>query len=163
MFGPAIAIWSGLNPKHWPIARKVAAGPVVIVCLLSAVVVFGWSIAEEHQRLLVQSYQQHSAYEKTALRLPRLLADIQKDRYKLTIWSELNVEGPEITSTEARIDQALDDAGEMVAELGKQHAVTYLDEAVTRYGLTVPLQTLAECQALRRDLWSEIWQTPCLE
>lgn len=122
-----------LDPSHWPISRKIAAGPVILFGFLALVVYFGWSIADQHQRLISETYKEYAAYEKTALRLPHVLARIQRDLYKLTIWAQLHVEGPEVTSILESIDDDLANVGDMLATLEGQSSVDRLKEAVGRY------------------------------
>lgn len=132
---------SYLNPSHWPISQKVAAGPLILISLLCLVVLFGWSIASTHQQLIDQNYRDRSAYEETALRLPHSLAVIQKDLYKLTIWTQIGVTGPEITSTRDLIDEAIDDVKAMTTKLAALHPVDDLTTTIERYARAVE-QTL---------------------
>lgn len=126
-----------LNPSHWPISLKVAAGPVMVLGLLALMSYIGWSIADQHQRLISKNYEEHADYEETTLRLPHVLARIQRDLYKLTIWSQIDVEGPEVTSTLQSINDDLASVLDMLAKLNGQRSVERLKEAIERYSLGV--------------------------
>jgi hypothetical protein len=122
---------------HWPISRKVAAGPVVIIGLLILIFFNGWSIAFQHHKLMRQNYQEQVAYEETVLRLPHILALIQKDLFKLTIWSQIGVQGAEIRSTEESISAALHTISDLVDSLDDEHSSEALETNIRRYGNAV--------------------------
>lgn len=128
-----LACRSCLNPNHWPISRKVAAGPAILILLLGMVVFLGWSVAGDHQELMSRSYEEQSASEEIAFRLPHVLARVQRDLYKLTIWAQIDVEGPEVTSTLEGIDGDLADIGNMLSRLEGRPLFDQLDQAVGRY------------------------------
>ncbi|MEM7042057.1 MAG: HAMP domain-containing sensor histidine kinase [Pseudomonadota bacterium] len=75
--------------------------------------------------------------EEVALRLPHTLARIQRDLYKLTIWVQIDVEGPEVTSTRESIGIDLNDVSLMLSKLEEQPLHDRLDEAVRRYNRAV--------------------------
>ncbi|MEL6962258.1 MAG: hypothetical protein AAFO01_05835 [Pseudomonadota bacterium] len=122
-----------LNPTNWSISSKVAVPPVILLALLGLIVLLGWSMADEHQRLLSKSYQEHSTHEEAALRLPHTLARIQRDLYKLTIWAQIDVEGAEVMSTLQGIGNDLDEVNSMLLMLKDQPYYDRLDQAIGRY------------------------------
>ncbi|MEM9627112.1 MAG: HAMP domain-containing sensor histidine kinase [Pseudomonadota bacterium] len=122
-----------MGPTHWSISKKISIPPVALLGLIGLIVFFGWSMADEHQRLLSQSYQEHSTQEEAALRLPHTLARIQRDLYKLTIWAQIDVEGSEVNSTRESIGNDLNDVSLMLSTLEGQPLYDRLDEAVRRY------------------------------
>ncbi len=69
---------SCLNPSHWLISRKIAAGPVIMLGLLCLFIFLGWSIADRHQRLIEDTYEKYVAFEEAAHRLPHMLGKVQK-------------------------------------------------------------------------------------
>ena len=124
---------SCLLPSDWPIGRKVALGPAVVIILLSLSIYVGWSTTNELQTNISKSYQRHAALEETAHILPHRLARIQRDLYKLTIWAQIDVKGDEVTSTLESIDDDVDAVRSMLLSLEDQPLFTPLEEAVTRY------------------------------
>ncbi|MEZ5930946.1 MAG: hypothetical protein R3F54_03175 [Alphaproteobacteria bacterium] len=126
-----------LDPNHWAISRKVAAAPVVIIVLLGLMDFSGWSMTSRHRLLMNQNYKEQIAYEGTVLRLPHILASIQKDLYKATIWAQVGVQGIEVTSTEDAIHRALDEVGDSVADLEGLNVSTVLEDSIRRYDSAV--------------------------
>ena len=132
-----LACRSCFNPTNWPISRKVAAPPVILLVLLGLIVFYSWSLADEHQQLMSENYREHASHEEVALGLPNVLARIQKDLYKLTIWAQINVDGPEMLSTLESIEHDLDRVGSMLSTLVDQPNFDQLDRAVSRYNRAV--------------------------
>jgi signal transduction histidine kinase len=71
------------------------------------------------------------------LRLPHILALIQKDLFKLTIWSQIGVQGAEIRSTEESISAALHTISDLVDSLDDEHSSEALETNIRRYGNAV--------------------------
>lgn len=124
---------SCLNPAHWPISRKVAAGPVILVALLCLVIFSGWEIADQHQRLMSTTYMEYAAHDQAARTLPQTLSQIQTNLYKLTIWSQISVEGSEVNATLLAIDEDFDAVEAMIVRLEQQRSVDRMRHMIDRY------------------------------
>lgn len=109
----------------------------MLIALLALIVLLGWPVVQGHQRLMSQTFKEQIFNDETALRLPHVLARIQRDLYKLTIWAQIDVEGPEVTSTLHAIDDDLDETRRMLSRLAGQPMAGRLEKAIQRYGLAV--------------------------
>jgi len=128
-----VAYKSCLNPMHWPISKKVAAGPIIVFALLGVLAFCGWSLAEQHQNFISKTHKDYAAYKETTSELPHLLLNIQKNLYKLTVWKQINVQGAEWNSTLSSIESDVDRLQGMLTELDGQHAINPLKQTIERY------------------------------
>ncbi len=117
---PAVILWLTSLPRRWwramtawfadrPIALKVVIAPSVGLLALLTLAVAAWLTFDREQHKTALAFDELAKSYATTLELPTHLAQLQAELYKLSIWHQLRVQGPELARIRHSIEQRMTD------------------------------------------------------